>query len=274
MKAKSEPDGEENPDGVIEMEQTEKQDKNSKKGKALWLLGIGILLGVLIFFAANLRIQYVSIEGNQRYTDEELESLFFKDSLSRNPIVFMITQRMGQSSSIPFVDKYTVTMTGIRSVEIIVYEKEIIGYLNKMGNCMYFDKDGYIVESSSEPMENVPCVTGLQTDYIVLGDKLPVEDDSIFQTVLNITQYLQETEILWDEENRLLVSLVDSIHVETNGNVICRIGDIEVSLGSNKDMEEKLLEMTNILPELEGRKGTLYLDTYDENVDHPTYIFK
>lgn len=233
-----------------------------------------VLLILFVALAASLRIHSVTIEGNDRYTDEELEALLFPDDWSRNPLVFLLRERAGKSREIPFVEKYTVIMTGIRSVKIIVYEKDIIGCVNKMGSYLYFDQDGYVVESSSEKMEDVPEVSGLATDYIVLGDRLPVEDESIFQEVLNVTQYLQSAEIVWEEEERTLVSLLDVIRVDDEGNVTCVFGEISVYLGSYEDMEEKLLEMTSILPELNGRSGTLYLDTYEANAENPAYVFK
>ena len=47
-----------------------------------------------------------------------------------------------------------------------------------------------------------------------------------------------------------------------------------VLLGAGTDLETKLSVMCDTLPELYGRKGTLYLDTYKQGELHPSYIFK
>ena len=46
-------------------------------------------------------------------------------------------------------------------MEIIIYEKSIVGYVSYMSSYMYFDKDGIVVESSSSQLDGVPWVTGL-----------------------------------------------------------------------------------------------------------------
>ena len=39
--------------------------------------------------------------------------------------------------------------------------------------------------------------------------------------------------------------------------------DLEVALGDSKDISGKISELSDMMPELEGKKGILYLDTYD-----------
>ncbi len=241
-----------------------------KRRRTRILLAAAVLLLLLFLFAASLRIRTVTIEGNEWYTSEELEEMIFPDEWSRNPIVFLLSEK----KELPFIEKYTASLTGLDSAEILVYEKEIIGCVARMGSYLYFDSDGYIVESSFAKMDNVPEVTGFSTDYIVLGERLPMEEENVFQEVLNVTQYLQTHSIDWEGEERLLVSLVDTIRLDSGGGVTCVFGEIGVYLGGYEDMEEKLLEMTDILPELAGRKGTLYLDTYDETSENTTYVFK
>ena len=42
------------------------------------------------------------------------------------------------------------------------------------------------------------------------------------------------------------------------------MGDVNVFLGTSDDMNGKISELHDMLPQIEGLKGTLYLDTYDE----------
>lgn len=51
----------------------------------------------------------------------------------------------------------------------------------------YFDKDGIIVESTSETLPGVPKIAGLSFGHIVLHQPLPVEDISVFNEILNLT---------------------------------------------------------------------------------------
>ena len=47
-----------------------------------------------------------------------------------------------------------------------------------------------------------------------------------------------------------------------------------VQLGTGENMQEKLFLMADMLPELAGREGTLYLDNYREGSGGSGYIFK
>ena len=242
-----------------------------------WMKIIGAIAGIfliLLLLCSIVRIQNVDIEGNTRYTDEEIEELVFSDAWSRNPLIFLIREHTTSHKKIPFIDKYSVTLKGFRTVEVIVYEKSIMGYVNRMGCYMYFDSDGYVVESSSEIMEDIPGINGLSASYIVLGEKLPVGDEDLLDEILNISQYLQTTTISWHGKDEQLVHLIETIDFDKNKNVTLSVDDIHVYLGSSTDMEEKLVEMSSILPELYGKKGTLYLDSYQSSVANPSYVFK
>ena len=63
----------------------------------------------------------------------------------------------------------------------------MIGYVEYLGTNLYFDKDGIVVESSSEILEGVPKISGLKFSEVTLYEKLPVEDDHVFQVILNLT---------------------------------------------------------------------------------------
>ncbi len=52
------------------------------------------------------------------------------------------------------------------------------------------------------------------------------------------------------------------------------MGEIEVILGSNEGLNGKIAELGDMLPQLEGKSGTLYLDNYDETRTNPMYTFK
>ena len=147
------------------------------------------------------------------------------------------------------------------SVEITVYEKSIIGRVKYMGSNMYFDKDGTVVESSSEDIESVPEVKGLEFESIVLMEELPVEDKKVLDMILDTTQLLTKYEIN-----------VDSIYVKNDKTAKLIIGGVTVELGDMDDMNDKMRTLKDMLPNLEGQTGTLNLQEYNE--DGSGYTFK
>ena len=132
---------------------------------------------------------------------------------------------------------------------------------------MYFDKDGIIVESSDEQLPGVPWITGLEFGHIILHQPLPVENPDTFGDILNLTQVLSVNEVSVDK-------IYYRSYASGSGDVELYIGEVTVELGSAENVSGKVGELANILPELTGLSGTLYLDTYNEADSTPTYTFK
>ena len=234
-------------------------NKNRKK-----LVIAGIFLTVLLLLAVlfSVRIKSVTVSGNERYTDEQIESMIFDTKLSKNPVYCYYQYRFRPHKTIPFVEDYKIVFRSPVNVEIITYEKSVVGYVSYMNSLMYFDKDGIIVESSSNKLPGIPWITGLKYGHIALHQPLPVENNKIFDEILNLTQLLSTHEIT-----------VDRIQYDTHGNASLILGDITVYLGSNDQMSGKISELKDQLPVLAGLSGTLYLDTYDEAETATSYRF-
>ncbi len=224
------------------------------------IVGI-ILLIVILLFAV--RITDIEVSGNKRYTDEQIIDLIFDGKWSRNSAYCYYENRFKEHKSIPFIEEYKIEFKSPTKVEVVVFEKSVVGYVSYMSSYVYFDKDGIIVESSGEQLEGVPWITGLEFGHIVLNQPLPVDDPEIFESILNLTQILSINEVS-----------VDKINYTNYGEAQLYIGDIVVELGSEDDLNGKIAELADILPELEGLSGTLYLDSYDESNTNPTYTFK
>lgn len=131
---------------------------------------------------------------------------------------------------------------------------------------MYFDKDGIVVESSSNQLEGVPWITGLDFGQIVLHRALPVEDKNVFEEILNLTQQLSTYEIA-----------VDRIKYDTHGQATLFIGQMEVTLGDNSDIDGKISTLNDILtaqPHLTEISGTMRLENYSETNSRAGITFK
>ena len=209
-----------------------------------------------------LQINTIHVSGNRQYTAEQIEASIFDSRLSRNPVFCYMQYRFRPHKSIPFVQDYKLVFRSPSDVEVIVYEKSVVGYVSYMNSRMYFDKDGIIVESTSETLPGVPKIAGLSFGHIVLHQPLPVEDISVFNEILNLTQVLSVNEVA-----------VDEIRFNKEKEATLQIRSLKVELGSNSEMNGKLSELTDILRDYPDLSGTLYLDSYDESNANPMYRF-
>ena len=131
---------------------------------------------------------------------------------------------------------------------------------------MYFDREGIIVESSADCLPGIPQITGLEFGRIILYRPLPVKNPKIFEEILNLTQQLSVYNIQ-----------VDRIRFSISGQPSFTIGQMEVTLGDEGDVDGKLSLLNDILrdhPELKEKKGTLELDGYSDTGNDGAISFK
>ena len=142
--------------------------------------------------------------------------------------------------------------------------KEPFNFLEKEGFRITYlpvDKDGIVVESSTDVYENVPEIDGLKFDSIVINNKLDVGNSEIYNTILDLTQSFDKYDIN-----------VDKVYFDSSYNITLYMGDVKVSLGNSKDFTDRLFELKQLSARFGTLKGTLYLDEY--NGDESSIIFK
>ena len=238
-----------------------RKTQHRRRGKLkLAVLAVILLTAALLL---SVRISEITVTGNERYTKEGLTQILFPDQWSRNSLFCFLRDRLQEHVQIPFVEDYELVFQGLGKVEVIVYEKSVVGYVSYMSSYMYFDKDGIIVESANEALPGVPLVTGLKFGQIVLYQKLPLEKEETFQQILNLTQVLSVFELK-----------VDRIQYGSYGDITLYLKEIEVLLGNGGNLNDKISELNDMLPQLEGRKGVLHLEDYDEADIRAGYTFE
>jgi cell division protein FtsQ len=219
------------------------------------ILGIiNILLCAIYYVLVHYEVRTVTVDGNQHYSAEEIKAMVMTGYLGDNSLYLSLKYKNKDIEDIPFIETMDVVVQSNDSIRIIVYEKAVAGYVEYLGRYMYFDNEGIVVEASKMTTSGVPQVTGLSFDHVVLYEKLPVDNDDIFQNILTITKMLNKYDILCDK-----------IMFDSDYNVTLGYGDVKVSIGSLDDLDEKLMQLPSILPSLEGEKGTLDLQNYSSD---------
>jgi cell division protein FtsQ len=230
--------------------------------------GIGLLTALMILLIAAacvfaVPLESITVSGNRHYSEEEIKDRIFTGPFSRSALLTYMKYRFQDHVGIPFVSDYKLVYKDPTHVEVIVYEKNVIGYVSYMGSNMYFDKDGIVVESTSEVIGGVPLITGLHFGHIVLNQALPVDNSEVFSQILNQTQILATSGIS-----------PDKINYDKNLNSTLYIKNLKVVLGGQDSMSGKLMELKDILASYPDLNGTLYLDSYDESNSSPIYRFE
>ncbi len=232
---------------------------------------IYIILGIVAFlliagFVAfmyiynNYTIENTYVDGNTHYTDEEIRDMVMNDGLSHNSIYLSFKYRNKSIEDIPFIEKMDVDIVSPDTVRIKVYEKAVAGYIAYLGRYMYFDRDGIVVESSFETSPDVPQVMGLKFNYVIMHERLPIDNQKVFEEILDITQLLSKYELK-----------ADRILFDSDFNVYLYFDGVEVNLGQWNYIDEKIIQLQYILPELYGKTGILDMKDFDEDTRNITF---
>lgn len=240
-----------------ELLREKRKKKKKRKIKLIIFLTFLLVLGLCALIIWQVyRVKEVKVEGNVHYSKEQIEKFVLDDEYSWNSLYVYLKYRFMEMEQIPFVDTMEVSLEDPKTLKIFVYEKEIIGYLyiSSIDQNAYFDKDGFVVETSKETIEGIPRVEGLNCGQVVLYEKLPIKDKNILRSLLSASQSLKKNGVVPEE-----------ILFEENGDLTLTYGNIRVLLGGGDKLTSKILRLSYILPQLEGKRGVLHVENWTEN---------
>ena len=254
--------------GMTKGKQKEKADQKEKieqkirfgRVKRLVILSAILILLLIalasgyIYIVDNYTITTVYVEGNVHYTNEEIIAMVMDGRYGNNSLFLSLKYRDKGIDNVPFVQTMDVTVESKDTIRIKVYEKAVAGYVAYLGRYIYFDKDGIVVETSEESTPGIPQVTGLSFSHVILHEPLPVENQAVFEVILNITQLLEKHSLP-----------VDKIYFSPDYQVTLIFGNARVAMGASADIDEKIMGLQYMLPSLEGKSGTLDIREYTED---------
>ncbi len=232
------------------------QKRKKKRVKAVmtvFLVLVSVIAAAVLIVWNVFVVKKVVVEGNEFYSAQQIERMVLDDEYSWNSLYVYLKYRLLDEEDVPFVDMLTVTLDDPRTLRIHVYEKGILGsfYISSIGQNAYFDRDGFVVETSVEEIADVPRITGISCDEVVLYEKLPLREAGVLGGLLNLTQTLKKYELLPEE-----------IHYEDNLEPTLSYGDIRVTMGALGHLPQKVARISAVLPQISGMIGTLHMETW------------
>lgn len=239
----------------------EKKRKRKRWPVLLFLALLAALLGIIYYLLEYYRIETVYVDGNVHYTQEEIKEIVMDGPIGNNSLYLSLKYKNKSITGVPFIAAMDVTVLAPDTIRISVYEKSLAGYIEYLGRYIYFDKDGTVVESSSVRTLGLPQITGLSFDHVIVGEPLPVSNSNIFYEILSVTRTLTDSGLA-----------AQRINFNSKEEMTIYFGDIRVAFGTSSYLNEKIDLLKTLIPKLEGKKGTLDIKNYSNNVK--TYTFE
>ena len=214
----------------------------------------GILLIFVLVFFLGFRVTSVQVEGNSFYTDDQIKNMVLDAPIANNSVLagFINTEKSTKDETM--IDSITISRVNRNTLLLQVKEKQMIGYIEFQGQCVNFDRQGIIQIITEEPLENVPQIEGIDVKEAVQGERLTGINTRKLNTILSVGKMLEKME---EKPDRLAFNDLNQL--------VMYYGDIEVRLGDDENMDEKINRLVGILPQLEDMSGILHLENTTED---------
>lgn len=217
-----------------------------------------IVIGILIFlivFCVGFRVTKVEVKGNQFYSDEEIKKMVLDVPAAKNTLLaerFINTEEKTKEEAL--IERITIKRKKWNTLVLQVREKQMIGYFSLNGQCLNFDRQGVIQIITEESIENVPLIDGLNVKEAKQGEKIKGINKKRLNTILSVGKMLEKTE---QKPDRLVFNDLKQL--------VLYYGSIEVNMGTDENMDEKMNRLIGILSQLEGMEGVLHLENVTED---------
>lgn len=223
------------------------------KKTVILLLVFGIPAAV---FAFTFQLKKINVKDCSRYTTKELTKELVQSDFDENSLLFFLKYRFFKKANIPFIEKIDVGLKNRNTVDVMVYEKRVTGCVRFMGEYLYFDKDGIVVESSPKKLKNIPEIKGLIFNKIILHEKLKVQRNEMFRVILNITNQIEKYKLD-----------VNTISFNSDDEVTIDCGNNTVLLGKRSTYDEVFSELKGVLAKAKGLNLTIDMRNFVEGTD-------
>ena len=218
----------------------QKKKKKSMKGWMVLIVTVGLILAVVF----GCRIKTIRITGNERVSDETIQTLIQYDKCQNNSLLLWLLNRKTDISSEPLLNSIHVQLRNPQTIVVQVNEEKLSGYVQSEDEYIYVNDSGKIVLKQTEKLQDVLLLSGITADTAEVGEQLVSDDTGVFADFLDIAAILRSEAITADS-----------------------LGKFKVLLGKDIYMEEKISELNDLLSKLEGLSGTLHLEEYDSTKD-------
>ena len=209
------------------------------------------ILLLLVLYVYDLK--EIKVTGNELVPEDVIIENYTKGLFGRNKLLVLMKDKLGAFDELPFVREYEISFEGNGSMTIHVYEKALVACFYYMGEYVFFDKDGMILETGTEPHDNIPCIEGVKFNSFTMNTKINVDSTGQIKRILNISELIKHYSLG-----------VQKIIFDSSSEITLHCGGIIVLLGKHDIYDQQIASLSDVLKKAEKKKlkGTIDLKSY------------
>lgn len=219
-----------------------------------------VVLAGIIFFFTYFRVENVEVMGSSHYSETEIREMILRGPLASNSVLAPVLYSSDDTGDLAFVEGFSVRQVNRNTICISVKEKQPVGCIPYLDSYVYFDRNGVFIESSKERDETVPYFDGIQVNYVIKDEKLPIKGTTVLNTAVALATIFQKNQVI-----------PDHIQFDENYQISLLYGNITVMLGKDRYLEDKMSRVIAILPLITGESGILHVESVTDSVKTITF---
>ena len=216
------------------------------------LLALFVSMGLflLVFF----HVESVEVRGASYYSEDEILEMVLKGPAAGNTILAPLFLSQEKMTGIPYLGGVRVTRQNHNTLQITVKENHPVGCLLYLDCYIYFDRNGIFVGSSRKRDETVPFFSGIAAENIILSQKLTLQSMKVLDTAVVLSSIFEKVNF-WPE----------TVEFEENGQIVLNCQDVQVLLGEEQNLEDKVNRAAAIFAQISSQTGVLHLEAVNGN---------
>ena len=223
----------------------------SHNGKlALLAVLVAVALLSIFSFFEYYKVETVLVMSPGRYDETQVKNMALHGFAAQNTVLATRFLSREDVEDIPFVDSILLTQINPNTLGITVIETKPVGCFSYLDSYIYFDRNGVFLEGQRTREEKVPFYSTLTVNQVMRHQRLDFKGRSkILKVAVSLSSFFQKSELQPDD-----------IRFDENYHIYVDFGDIEVYLGEDTLLEDKMARVVAVLPKIQGRTGILHAE--------------
>lgn len=235
-----------------------KRRKSKKKKinkKILGFCSIIILVAIIVVLALTapiFNITKIEINGNEKVSKDTIIAL---SGIKMGENIFRFNNDMIQNvKQNTYIEKVEIQRKMPGTVVISVKERKIKYQINLINSYVYLDKNGYLLENSSE-RKNVPVIVGFSIKEDEMLNEKRLKDNDL-EKLANAAKIIEAAKAI------NIDNLITEVNVEDKNNTILYLESKskKINVGDTTNLTNKMLYVQKILENEEGKSGSVFVN--------------
>ena len=129
-----------------------------------------------------------------------------------------------------------------------------VAYIEYMHSFMLLDKDLNVTGSTTAAPTDIPKVTGLSFDKIVIGSHLDVKNPETAKYAMKLVDCIHKSSLE-----------IAEVYVSADQTATMYVGDIKILMGVDESTEEKIHDLRDFFDDVKGLNGVLDMQELSKN---------